>query len=522
MRSHYDRREFLADIGRGMLVASVGPMLAEELGLANTATAAEASDRLTFGAMEPLVSFMEETPIDRFLPAVLERIKAGDDLRRLVAAAALANARAFGGQDYEGYHAIMALAPSYQMACELPESKRALPVLKVLYRNTSHIQNEGARSHEALHPINSADLPAAPPTPQALREATRRMDMARAERDFAAITRGPLDAAYNDLQYVVQDYVDVHRVVLAWRSWALLDFTGKDFAHTLLRQSVRFCCDEEQSLRKHGTGGERELRELLPLLLEYQGLARQAPGDRRPEDGWVEELCHTIYSSSRARAAEAVTDALADGVAPEVVGEAISMAANQLVLHDPGRKKADSSAKPIGSVHGASVGVHASDAANAWRNISRVSDRRNMYASLIVGAYHTAGQTGGLNPQPYPFAEHEEKVRDVKPDDLLPEAEAAIKAKDQARACALIHRYGALDRPARPVFDMLLRYAISEDGALHAEKYYRTVTEEFAASRPAFRWRHLAALARVTASEFGYPAPGMDEARRLLKVDRIG
>ena len=70
----------------------------------------------------------------------------------------------------------------------------------------------------------------------------------------------------------------------------------------------------------------------------------------------------------------------------------------------------------------------------------------------------------------------------------------------------------------RPVFDLLLRYAISEDGALHAEKFYRTVTEEFAATRPAFRWRQLAALARVTASEFGYPAPGVAEARRLLKV----
>jgi hypothetical protein len=521
MKSRYDRREFLADVGRGMLVASVGPLLAEELGLAANATAAEGSDRLTFGSMEPLVSLMEETPIDRFLPAVMERMNAGEDLRRLVAAAALANARAFGGQDYDGYHAIMALAPSYQMACELPESKRALPVLKVLYRNTNHIQHESGRSHEALHPIEPAQLPSDRPTPEALREATRRMDMAAAERDFAAIARGPLDEAYNGLQYVVQDYIDVHRVVLAWRSWALLDFTGKEFAHTLLRQSVRFCCDEEQSIRKH-PGLEAELRAMLPMLLEYQGLARRTPGDRRPDDAWVEGLSQTIYGSNRRRAAEAVTDALADGVAPEVIGEAISMAANQLVLHDPGRKRSDSAAKPIGSVHGASVGVHASDAANAWRNISRVSDRRNTYASLIVGAYHTAGQTGGLNPKPYPFAEHEEKVRDVKPDDLLPEAEAAIKAKDQARACALIHRYGALDRPARPVFDMLLHYAISEDGALHAEKYYRTVTEEFATTRPAFRWRQLAALARVTASEFGFPAPGVDEARRLLKVESIG
>jgi hypothetical protein len=64
----------------------------------------------------------------------------------------------------------------------------------------------------------------------------------------------------------------------------------------------------------------------------------------------------------------------------------------------------------------------------------------------------------------------------------------------------------------------MLRFATSEDGALHAEKYYRTVTEEFALTRPAFRWRQLVALARVTASEYGFPAPGYAEACRLLKV----
>jgi hypothetical protein len=68
------------------------------------------------------------------------------------------------------------------------------------------------------------------------------------------------------------------------------------------------------------------------------------------------------------------------------------------------------------------------------------------------------------------------------------------------------------------VFDLLLRYAISEDGALHAEKYFQTVTEEFAATRPAFRWRQLVALARVTASEYGFPAAGYADACRLLQV----
>ena len=61
------------------------------------------------------------------------------------------------------------------------------------------------------------------------------------------------------------------------------------------------------------------------------------------------------------------------------------------------------------------------------------------------------------------------------------------------------HRYGELGHAPRGMFDLLLRYAISQDGALHAEKFYRTTSEEYAASRPAFRWRQLIALARVTA-----------------------
>jgi hypothetical protein len=510
-----NRREFLADVGRGMLVASVGTGLAEGLGLAPAALADGGTERLTFGPIEPLVAFMQETPAERFLPAVVERIKGGADLRQLVAAAALANARTFGGQDYDGYHAFMALAPSYQMSLELPEAQRALPVLKVLYRNTNHIQEMGGASIEVMHPVEGAPASAFSGGAETLRDATRRREVARGERVLAALASGSLEEAYNDLQYIVQDNANVHRVVLAWRSWALLDLTGKEHAFTMLRQSVRFCCSEEAGIRKRG---DDPLRTLLPRLLEKASSGRKSDRENQPDDAWVEQLSQLIYASPRDKAAEAVALALADGISAETIGEAISLASNQLVLHDPGRGRADTAAKPKGSVHGASVGVHASDSANAWRNIARVSNRRNTLASMIVGAYHTAGQSGGLNRDPYPFAEHRDKIRNVAEDALLPEAESAVRASDQPRACALVHRYGELGRPARPVFDMLLRYAISEDGALHAEKYYRTVTEEFAATRPAFRWRQLAALARVTASEYGHPAPGMDQARSLLKV----
>ena len=60
----------------------------------------------------------------------------------------------------------------------------------------------------------------------------------------------------------------------------------------------------------------------------------------------------------------------------------------------------------------------------------------------------------------------------------------AIRGNLQSQAAAITHHYGQLGHAPRPVFDLLLKYAISEDGALHAEKYYRTVSEEFAATRP--------------------------------------
>jgi hypothetical protein len=216
---------------------------------------------------------------------------------------------------------------------------------------------------------------------------------------------------------------------------------------------------------------------------------------------------------------DAVAQALHEGFLPESIGEAISLAANMLVLHDPGRPEQWSNAdKPVGSCHGDSVGVHASDAANAWRNIVRVSDHRNTVASLIVGAFHTAGQSDRSNAKPYPFAE---QLAEVKTDDakqLLQQAETAIRAKEQFHAAALVARYGQAGHDAQPVFDMLLKFATSEDGALHAEKYYHTVGSEFASMRPAFRWGQLVALARVTASEFGHKSAGYEEAKKLLNV----
>src|SRR5262245_54322051 len=101
MDRQHTRRRFLGNVGRGMLVASVGFGTAFDMGLSPAwADEDEGCERLAFGGLEPLVNLMQEMPARNLVPVLVEKLRAGTELKQLVAAAALANARTFGGEDY--------------------------------------------------------------------------------------------------------------------------------------------------------------------------------------------------------------------------------------------------------------------------------------------------------------------------------------------------------------------------------------------------------------------------------------
>jgi len=510
------RRQFLSEVGKGMLTASIGSTMAADLGL-NAALAEERGGRLQFGRLEPLAAMMQENSAEKMLPLVVQHIKRGTELRDVVAAAALANARTFGGEDYVGFHAFMALAPAYEMSKELDADRRALPVLKVLYRSTNQIASKGGVSAEVLHPMDPAEA-SAEGSRETLHDAMLKQDLGQAESMFAGIMARSAQEAFNDLQVMIQDDTDVHRTVLAYRAWDLLGLTGREHAHTTLRQSVHYCIDvEKRRIAAHYP--ESGIRTALPKIVDKYRLADRSPGTRHGDDGWLKDFCKTLVTSAPAQAAEAVASALSEGYSLDSIGEALSLGATWLVLHDPGRKQAYPG-KPVGSVHGDSVGVHASDSMNAWRNMAKASSRYNALTGLVVAGYHLAfAQRADIDKaQPYSVLEHASGVDASDPASMLRLLEAAVRENDQARAAVIAAAYGKSGHAPRPLFDTLLRFAVSEDGALHAEKYYHTVTEEFHRTRPAYRWDHAVALARVTASEFGKRADGYEQACDLLRV----
>ncbi len=247
-------------------------------------------------------------------------------------------------------------------------------------------------------------------------------------------------------------------------------------------------------------------------------------GTKKADDAWVENMSRTIYSSSRDTAADGPPRRWPRG-STRRSGEAISLAANRLVLHDPGRTENEASdGKPEGSVHGDSVGVHACDAANAWRNMAQGQRHaRNTIASLIVGAYHTAGQSGGELKEPHPMAAPGEGHQRRTPNAAAATAERhALKEKDLSPCRRRTStRYGELGHDPRA--------GVRHAAALRLERGRRAARGEVLphggggvrkATRAAFRWRQLVALARVTASEYGRTAPGYKQARELLGLDK--
>jgi hypothetical protein len=505
-----------------MIASSIGVGMTAELGMGSPVDVNDVPDSLEFGELEPLVRLMQETPVDRLLPLLAQQLKQGIPLSRLSAGAALANARTFGGEDYIGFHTMMALAPALHMSSELPAEQQPLPIFKVLYRNTNRIHEHGGRASEVLKPTHpTTSLPQGQTGGEALRDAVRRLNVNEAEATFASIAQVSAEQAFNDVLTAVEDATDVHRVVLPYRAWDMLGMIGMEHAHTLLRQSVRYCVKAENYI--HARSAYEPRKVLVQTLDQYRLLGREL-GNREADDQWIDKTAMAIFNAAPAQAADIAGAALADGIEPDSLGQAICLAANQLILRDAGRTPNDEiTGKPIGSVHGDSIGVHACDSANAWRNLARAGNVRNRMACLIMGAYQAANdriERGGdfLHWKALPLPGHVAQITATKPDELLDQLNTAIRGNMQAHACAIAHRYGELGLPPRQVFDLMLKYAISEDGSLHAEKFYRTVSEEFANTRPAFRWRHLVALARVTASEYGRPAPGYAEARQLLHI----
>ena len=430
-----NRREFLADVGRGMLVASVGPALAADLGLAPPFADDDGRHASTFGELEPLVALMQETPADRLVPELVEKLQDGHrPARRSWRPRPLANARDLRRRGLRrlphphgpgpGLPDGAASCPRRSGPCRCSRCSTATPTAS---RSTA------GRRHEVLHPVEPAPLPdgqvARRGAPRG-RPASRTWPRPRGPSP--RIAQGPLGRG---VQRPAVRRPGRHRSPPRRPGLAGL---GAARPH---RQGAgpHAAAPVGPVLRRRGANDTAATTGRSPSPAAEA--ARPVPAGRpegrrrgRPDDAWVERLCRDdLRRRAGSRPPTRSPRPWPRGSRRRRSARRSRWRRTSSSCATPAGREADGAGKPPGSVHGDSVGVHACDAANAWRNIARVSDPRNAVACLIVGAYHTAGQSGGPAPGPVP-AGRAPRARSRRPTrrTCSRETEAAIQANDQA------------------------------------------------------------------------------------------
>jgi hypothetical protein len=503
-----NRREFAKSLGIGFLAVGLG-------GVSHRPTLAwpgmsRIGEPLDFGPLESLAVLMQETEASKLLPLVVQKLKSGTALTDIAAAASLANARTFGGEDYVGYHCAMSVVPALEMAAWMPEGGAALPTLKLLVRNTTRMRECGGREKEKMKKIAAAERAA--DAGSALLAAERALEAEKAMSILSAEALADPARAMEILQPIVRENIDVHQVVLAWRSWDLIRIAGRAHADTLLVAALRQCLDREAGRVKKNRP-EQDLRQNLGRVLAERKPALSAVG-KPADDARIEKLAQTFFASSNNDAMAACVDAMLEGLGADAIGEAMSVASARLLLCDKGRRTPAGSV-PAGTVHGATVGLHAIDSANAWRHIAEVAPREAV-PTLLAGAWHTGGQSVHVEKEPFHTAAAADAEK-IAPEKLIDALDQAVAAGQQALAAAIGERIGKTAPNADQLFRKLAGYYVDDDGFLHHEKFFFTCVEEYRRARPAFRGHWTAVAARVAASARGIPAPGVAEARGLLK-----
>ena len=393
------RRELFSDVGRGMIAAAVGtePRRRSRLRLRARPTRPATSPSATSNRSS---RSCRKRPPDKLLPKVAEKLKSGTELKTFVAAAAPGQrprVRRRGLRRLPHAHGPRPGVQDGEGGDRSPSDSRSR-CMKVLVPQQH--PPPGSRRHEG----RSAEAGRSPASStsdrtrgEQLRDAARKADMAAAEATFAAICKNgkPEDALNATARRGGRrDRGSPRRARVAG--------VGPDQLRR--RRAGPHDAPPVGPLLREGRG-EREPGEVQPAASRTAAEAARpaqadrarSPARRSADDAWVEKFADTIFASTAgSRPPMRSPRRWPRASSAEAIGEAISLAANQLVLRDQGRPKEWTSAEQAGRQRPRRLGRRALRATRSTPGgtSSRAGDRRTQVTSLILAGYQVARDRG--------------------------------------------------------------------------------------------------------------------------------
>jgi hypothetical protein len=478
-------------------------------------------------AIEPLVRFVEETAPEHIVARAHERLAAGTSVRDMLLASALAVVRSSDlppGHHGGPLHPLAGLHAVRHIAARLPADYARLPVIQNVAVANKHIHSPAMGPYilADAEPVSERDDLEA--TLESIRFAAGRGVYNACDHYFLYLMQrlSPMQVLEHLLEFAIpKNQLDDHYFLFPVFTWRALEYFGWEYAKYIGRAPVRYVTRPTMPA---------SLDDVDALIAQFGLLER----DLRPTTGDDETAAITTLADEIGRCHKLsevpgmLARALADGLSLEGAGEALSVGGSTLFLR---------------SQTGNPMDVHINTGANTRRYLLRqpeLSLRTRLRALLV---WHTGPEVmmaqrmlaPDVQPEPARVAALPARTQGELLDDIaeliarlpigerLPKANLATwRCTDEVKqAAALAQQYANAGYAEEPLITLLGTIACRDNFTeMHALKHHQATYEEFYATRPSLRWRHLVAAVQAAAISHGRIQDVWEHAADVMEFTR--
>ncbi len=460
--------------------------------------------------IEPLVQFVEETTPEHIVARTHDRLAGGTPVRDMLLASALAVVRSSDlppGHHGGPLHPLAGIHAVRNISARLPGEYAHMPVIQNVAVANKHIHSPAMGPYilADARPVSERDSVEA--TLESFRMAASRGVYNACDHYFLYLVERltPVQVLEHVLDVAIpKNRLDDHYFLFPVFTWRALEYLGWEYAKYIGRAPVRYITRPTMPA---------SLDDVDALIAKFGLLERDlrtATGD--DETAAVTALADDIGRCNTFTAVpELLARALGEGLSLEGAGEALSVGGSTLFLR---------------SQTGNPMDVHINTGANTRRWLlrqSELSPRTKLRALLVwnTGPEVIMAQrmlAPDIQPEPERVATLPWRSQDQLIDDLeglilslpvgerLPKANlASWRSTDEVKhAAALAQQYANAGYAPDALITMLGKIACRDNFTeMHALKHHQATYEEFHATRPSLRWRHLVAAVQAAAISHG-------------------
>ena len=478
------RRQFLSTAASATAFAGVS-----QLGFLTKLPSVSAQEAKASGSVvkladdiEPLVRLIEETPRDKLLEEVAQKIRKGTSYREIVAALLLAGVKNVQPRPSVGFkfHAVLVVNSAHLASISSPDEQRWLPIFWALDYFKGSQEADVREGNWTMGPVDEGRVPPPHKAMQAFTEAMDRWDEAAADTAVTGLAR---TAGANQLfdvfaRYGCRDFRSIgHKAIYVANAWRTLNTVGWQYSEPVLRS-------------------------LAYALLAREGSANPADGDLEPDrpgrkntalsrkfrDDWqtgkidsqaTHDLLATIYGGDSDQLCNQVVETINAGVSPQSVWDALLVGAGELLMRQPGI-----------------VGIHTLTSTNALRyafgacsndETRKVCLLQNAaFLTLFRGAMKSRGNVG------------EQKIEELQTAEIPQDSRAALDnifetiSGNRTKAAQQTLAFARANSDPLPFINRARTLTFLKGRDTHDYKFSSAVLEDYLNVSPAWRDRFLA------------------------------